>query len=87
MLTFVKKQILVGVILRFLRSLSAGGVVLGTIFFAASLTPTLIPRTLLMQGALSGACFAIGYAMGVGWRWLWRYMQLPEPHGRPERLL
>lgn len=87
MLTFVKKQILVGVILRFLRSLSAGGVVLGTIFFAASLTPTLIPRTFLMQGALSGACFAIGYAMGVGWRWLWRYMQLPEPHGRPERLL
>ncbi|AOF93449.1 alpha/beta-hydrolase family protein [Sinorhizobium sp. RAC02] len=87
MLTFVKRQILVDVILRFLRSLSAGGVVLGTIFFAASLTPTLIPRTFLIQGALSGGCFAIGYAIGVGWRWLWRYMELPEPRGRLERWL
>lgn len=87
MLTFVKQQILIGIVLRFLRSLSAGGVVLGTIFFAASLTPTLIPRTFLLQGALSGACFAVGYAMGVGWRWLWRYMQLPEPRGRLERWL
>lgn len=87
MLTFVKKQILVGVILRFLRSLSAGGVVLGTVFFAASLTPTLIPRSYLMQGGLSGACFAVGYGFGVGWRWLWRYMELPEPRGRMERWL
>ncbi|HTO31938.1 MAG TPA: alpha/beta-hydrolase family protein [Pararhizobium sp.] len=78
---------LVGGVLRFLRSLSAGGVVLGTIFFAASLTPTLIPRSFLVQGGLSGACFAIGYAIGVGWRWLWRYMQLPEPRGRLERWL
>ena len=87
MLTFVKRQILFGGILRFLRSLSAGGVLLGTIFFAASLTPTLIPRSFLVQGALSGACFAVGYAIGVGWRWLWRYMQLPHPRGRLERWL
>ncbi|MGK6317111.1 alpha/beta hydrolase [Neorhizobium sp. DT-125] len=87
MLTFAKKHILVGVVLRFLRSLSAGGVVLGTIFFAASLTPTLIPRSFLMQGALSGACLAVGYATGVGWRSLWRYMQLPEPRGQVERWL
>lgn len=66
---------------RFLRSLSGGGLVLGTIFFAASLTPTLIPRTFVTQGALSGACFAAGYGIGVAWRWLWQYMGLPElPH-------
>ncbi|CAM5325518.1 hypothetical protein AFEL58S_00847 [Afipia felis] len=62
---------------RFLRSLSAGGLVLGTIFFAASLTPSLIPRTFVMQGALSGGCFAVGYGLGVGGRLLWRYMGLP----------
>src|SRR5690606_40888361 len=67
---------------RFLRSLSAGGLVLGTAFFAASLTPSLIPRTYVVQGALSGACFAAGYGIGVVWRWLWRYMELPEPRDR-----
>lgn len=67
---------------RFLRSLSGGGLVLGTIFFAASLTPSLIPRTFVMQGALSGASFAVGYGIGVAWRWLWQYMGLPEPPHR-----
>lgn len=66
-------------VVRFLRSLSAGGLVLGTLFFAAALTPSLVPRTYLTQGVLAGACFAIGYGLGVGWRWLWRYMELPEP--------
>ena len=69
---------------RFWRSLSAGGLVLGTLFFVASLTPTLVPRTYLTQGVLSGACFAVGYGIGVAWRWLWAYMELPEPR---ERLL
>ncbi|MDI6025926.1 alpha/beta-hydrolase family protein [Corticibacterium sp. UT-5YL-CI-8] len=72
---------------RFLRSLSAGGLVLGTVFFAASLTPSLIPRTYLMQGALSGACFAAGYGIGIVWRWLWRYMGLPEPRDRYLRVI
>src|SRR5262245_58576516 len=69
---------------RFWRSLSAGGLFLGTLFFVASLTPTLIPRTYLTQGVLAGACFAAGYGIGVAWRWLWTYMELPEPR---ERLL
>lgn len=65
-------------ITRFWRTLSAGGLILGTVFFAASLTPTLVPRTSFTQGVLSGACFAAGYGIGVAWRWLWRYMELPE---------
>lgn len=72
---------------RFWRSLSAGGLVLGTLFFVASLTPTLVPRTYLAQGVLSGACFAAGYAVGVAWRWLWAYMELPEPRERLLHLL
>jgi uncharacterized membrane protein len=35
-----------------------------------------------MQGLLSGACFAAGYGIGVAWRWLWAYMELPELRGR-----
>ena len=71
-----------GVIVRWLRSLSGVGIVLGTVFFAAALTPTLVPRSYLAQGALAGGCFAIGYAAGVFWRWLWRYLELPEPAAR-----
>lgn len=51
-------------------------------FFAASLTPSLIPRNFLIQGALSGLCFAIGYGLGVAWRWLWGFLELPGPRQR-----
>jgi len=63
-------------------SLSGIGILVGTLFFAASLTPTLIPRTYLTQGALAGSCFAIGYGIGVAWRWLWRYLEIPEAPAR-----
>jgi uncharacterized membrane protein len=65
-----------------LLSLSGVGLMLGALFFAAALTPTLIPRTYLTQGALAGACFAIGYFAGNLWRWLWHYLELPEPSPR-----
>jgi len=63
-------------------SLSGVGLVLGALFFSAALTPTLVPRSALTQGALAGGCFAIGYAAGVLWRWLWHYLELPEPSAR-----
>lgn len=65
-----------------MQSLSGVGLVLGALLFAASLTPTLVPRSYLTQGALAGACFAIGYGAGVVWRWLWHYLELPEPNLR-----
>jgi uncharacterized membrane protein len=64
------------------RSLSGMGIFFGTVFFAFSLTPTLVPRSYLTQGTLAGACFALGYAGGIGWRWLWHYLELPEPSAR-----
>jgi uncharacterized membrane protein len=67
---------------RQMQSLSGVGLVLGALLFAASLTPTLVPRSYLTQGALAGACFAIGYGAGVLWRWLWHYLELPEPDPR-----
>jgi uncharacterized membrane protein len=70
------------IIRRQMRSLSGVGIVLGALFLAASLTPTLVPRSYLTQGILAGTCFAIGYAAGILWRWLWRYLELPEPSER-----
>src|SRR6201986_382518 len=67
---------------RQVQSLSGVGLLLGTLFFASALTPTLVPRNYLTQGALAGACFAIGYATGVLWRWLWDYLEMPEPSER-----
>ncbi len=70
-------------------SLATPGILFGLLFFAASLTPSLLPRGIVVQGALSGASFAAGYALGVFLRWLWRYMQLPMPepvHARRLRL-
>jgi uncharacterized membrane protein len=56
-------------------TLSSGvGLALGALFFAAALTPTLVPRSYLTQGSLAGACFAIGYGAGVFWRWLWHHL-------------
>jgi uncharacterized membrane protein len=58
--------------------LSASGLLLGTLFFIASLTPTLVPRTFTTQGALSGVSFAAGYGIGILLRRLWAYMELPQ---------
>ncbi|WP_112308728.1 alpha/beta hydrolase [Pseudogemmobacter bohemicus] len=43
---------------------SAAGLALGALFFALSLSPSLIPRAALVQGALGGLCFSIGYLAG-----------------------
>lgn len=64
---------------RFWISMSGVGLIVGTLFFAAALTPSLIPRTAVTQGILAGTCFAAGYGFGVFWRWLWSYLQIPEP--------
>ncbi|HTN97221.1 MAG TPA: alpha/beta-hydrolase N-terminal domain-containing protein, partial [Nordella sp.] len=73
--------------LDFWHSLSGIGLLLGTLFFAAALTPTLVPRTYLTQGVLAGASFALGYGIGVFWRWLWAYLELPEPRERLRSLV
>lgn len=73
---------------RFLRSLSTPGLLVATLFFAASLTPSLLPRTWAMQGVLSGVSLAAGYGLGVLGRATWRYLELPAPGPRVhERLV
>lgn len=55
---------------------------LGTLFFTASLTPSLLPRSFLAQGVVSGCSLAAGYGIGVFGGWLWTYMELMRPNGR-----
>ena len=52
---------------------------LGLLFFAASLTPSLIPRDWLVQGILGGLVMALGYLIGRFLLSVWRAMDLPEP--------
>ncbi|MGL1920202.1 MAG: alpha/beta-hydrolase family protein [Hyphomicrobiales bacterium] len=59
--------------------LSFMGVLIGSLFFALSLTPSLIPRDYLFQGVLAGLCFALGYGCGSFIRWVWSFLELPEP--------
>jgi uncharacterized membrane protein len=72
-------------IVRFWLSFSTVGLLAGTLFFAASLTPMLVPRNYLTQGVLSGFSLAAGYGIGVFLHWLWRYMELPELRARIRR--
>ncbi|MEZ2131946.1 MULTISPECIES: alpha/beta hydrolase [unclassified Sinorhizobium] len=60
---------------------------IGMLFFAASLTPSLLPRTFEMQGVLSGFSFAAGYGLGVGGLWLADYLEIPRPNARTLRIL
>lgn len=76
-------------VLRLLRSalgfvyrIPAGGLFLGLVFFALSLTPSLIPRHFVIQGVLSGCVFAAGYGIGVFIEWLWNFMGLRPPRKR-----
>lgn len=50
--------------------------------FAASLTPSLLPRSFLTQGVVGGCSLAAGYGIGVFARWLWAFMRLPQLKGR-----
>ena len=71
---------------RYRKSFSFVGLVCGTLFFAASVTPSLVPRSAAVQGLLSGTALAVGYGVGVLAVWLWQFMELPAPRGRVERI-
>lgn len=58
------------------------GLLFGTVFFAFSLTPSLLPRPPMIQGVISGLSLAAGYALGVACVWLWHYLQLPSIRSR-----
>lgn len=63
---------------RLWRSFSFPGLLIGTLFFAASLTPSLLPRHYVVQGVLSGISMGVGYAIGVSIVLIWRHLEIPE---------
>ncbi|WHA40431.1 alpha/beta hydrolase [Agrobacterium larrymoorei] len=63
---------------RLVVPLSSTGIVFGTVLFCASLTPSLLPRTFVMQGVLCGFSFAIGYLIGVLLKEVYLYLGLPH---------
>ncbi|MCI0332694.1 MAG: alpha/beta-hydrolase family protein [Planctomycetes bacterium] len=71
---------------RFWASFSYVGLAVGTLFFAASLTPSLLPRHFAVQGILSGFALAVGYGLGVFFVWLWLYLEIPEPNAKTQRV-
>jgi len=83
----MKRPAFVDRIAGFLRTFSPVGLILGTLFFAFSLTPSLVPRPYGMQGLLSGVAFAAGYGVGVFGRWLWHFVELPVARGRSRWVL
>ncbi len=68
---------------RFTAPLSAIGLVTGALFWLAALTPSLIPRDGLLQGAIAGLCFAVGYGLAVGAVALWIWLGLPAIMRQP----
>ncbi|MFN4210155.1 MAG: alpha/beta hydrolase [Devosia sp.] len=73
------------VLWRQLDRVSTGGWLLGLLFFALALTPSLIPRHFTTQGILCGCAFAAGYGIGVFLEWLWDYLELRWPSPRLAR--
>lgn len=57
---------------------SPPALILGTLFFAASLTPSLVPRPPVVQGALGGFSFAAGYGIVAAIHWFGRWLELPR---------
>ena len=55
-------------------------------FFALSLFSSLLPRSGLFQGVVSGITVMIGYGLGVLGEWAWNYLGLPKTEGRTRKI-
>lgn len=69
------------------RHFHSTGLLVGTFFFAMSLTPSLLPREDFVQGVISGFSLAAGYTIGVSAYHIWHYFHLPMPRARIQWLL
>src|SRR3954452_9292 len=58
---------------------SLPGLVGALVFVCLSLSPSLLPRTGLIQGLVCGITGAIGYGIGVVIAWVWRGLLGREP--------
>ena len=68
-------------VFRFLRGISPLSLLVGLLFFAASLTPSLIPRDPFVQGILGGVVTAVGYLITRVFALLWQAAEFPVLKG------
>lgn len=71
----------------FLQRFSIPSLLLGLLFFTASLTPSLIPRGPVLQGVLGGLVLSIGYLTGRMIALVWRAADMPVLTGKSARYL
>ncbi|MFC0279090.1 alpha/beta hydrolase [Falsigemmobacter intermedius] len=62
--------------------LSAPAAFAGALAFSAALTPSLVPRSGMLQGGLAGLAFAAAYLLVVLLLLIWQTLGLPVPRGR-----
>lgn len=70
-----------------IKSFSVFGLFVGFLFLCASLTPSLLPRLPLTQGALAGVAFAVGYGTGKGLYFLWDWLGGPVFSDNNQRIV
>jgi uncharacterized membrane protein len=68
-------------------SFSGTGLTMAAWFFALSLVPSLLPRSGMVQGVVSGVTVIIGYAFGAACQAIWEYLGIPKPRGRVRTVL
>lgn len=66
--------------------LNYAGLVVATVFFAWSVTPSLLPRDWLFQGLISGLNAVIGYGVGCVFDWAFRRWVRPKLPWQPPGL-
>ncbi|WP_194817140.1 alpha/beta-hydrolase family protein [Nocardia sp. XZ_19_385] len=62
------------------------GLIFATLFFALSVTPSLVPRDWMFQGLISGINAALGYGVGCVLEWLFRVWMHHSPKLGPRLL-
>lgn len=70
-----------------LSRFSPFALLLGLLFLAASLTPSLIPRGPVLQGVLGGVVLALGYLAGRIIEGVWWLADMPVLHGRVRKVV
>lgn len=58
--------------------ISVFGISAGLLFFSTSLTPSLVPRSAIIQGTLGGIAMALGYLFATILIGTWRFLELKE---------
>ena len=68
-------------------SFSGTGLTMAAWFIALSLVPSLLPRSGMVQGVVSGVTVIIGYAFGAACQAIWEFLGIPKPRGRVRTVL